>query len=106
MNSPNDHDEQLRLREQELQEREYALRLREIEAELHQPSISPTVQQPAAAGKLQKYCQLLNVMAFFGLVVAVVVAVKIASQVATAIMVGGIAWIAYQMFVQGRRSRP
>jgi hypothetical protein len=107
MNSPHDHDEQLRLREQELQEREYALRLREMEAELHQPPISPTVKQAPTGSKLQgKYRQLLNVMTFLGLVVAVAVAVRIATQVATAIMVGGIAWIAYQIFVQSKRSKP
>jgi hypothetical protein len=108
MSSSNPDDEQLRQREQEIRDRERAIRLRELEAELHQPPLLPTVKlptvkQPPADAKLQgKYRQIRNVATFFGLVVVVAVAVKIASQLATAVMVGGIAWVAYKIFMDSK----
>jgi hypothetical protein len=109
MNSPHHSDDDLRRREQELRDRERALRLREIEAELHHPPLSPTTPlqmtpHPRETSKLAgKYRQIRNVAAFLGIVVVVAVAVKIASQLAAAVMVGGIAWVAYKMLIDGKR---
>lgn len=110
MNSPNRKEEELQQREKELQEREHALRLRELEAELYQqsptsePPISPTSKHREPEGKLnQRFRQVVTVVKFLGIVIAVVVAVRIATWLATAVMVGGIAWIAYKLFLEKDR---
>ncbi len=111
MNSPNRKEEELQRREQELQEREHALRLRELEAEIYQQSsanetpISPTSKHRESEGKLnQRFRQVVTIAKFLGIVIAVVVAVRIASWLATAVMVGGIAWIVYKLFLEKDRS--
>jgi len=113
MNPQNRDDEALRRKEQELQERERALRLREMEAELYQqappnePPLSPTTKHQASGNQLsQKYRKLLNVAQFLGIVVAVVIAVRIASWLATAVMIGGVAWVVYKMFFEADRRKP
>ena len=108
MTSQHNKDEELQRREQELRDREHALRLREIEAELSQPSlgVSPTVKhtEPESAMR-RRLKKLQNVATFFGIVVVVAVAVKIANQLAMAVIVGGIAWVAYKMFFEGDRAK-
>lgn len=112
MNSPNDKEAELRRREKELQEREQSIRLREMEAELYQKeqpssSLAPTRKHEKPAGNLQqRYRQLFNVAKFLGIVVAVVIAVRIASWLAMIVMVGGVAWVAYKLFLEKDRSRP
>lgn len=112
MNSPNRKEEDLQRREKELQEREHALRLRELEAELYQQSpanelpISPTRKHREPEGKLnQRFRQVVTVAKFLGIVIAVVVAVRIATWLATAVMVGGIAWVAYKLFFEKDRPK-
>ncbi len=113
MNSPNSREEEIRRREKELQEREYALRLRELETEIYQqakpgePPILPTVKhQPTESAMQQRLRQVINVVKFLGIVVAVVVAVRIASALAYAVIIGAIAWIGYKVFLEkGNRSK-
>ncbi|MGI0488968.1 hypothetical protein ACN4EK_26460 [Pantanalinema rosaneae CENA516] len=106
MNPQNLNDDELRRREQELQERERALRLRELEAEIIQPPISPTVKhEPSERGVRQRFRQIQNVATFVGLVIVVAVAVKMASQIAMFLMVGVIAWVAYMLFFKGNRAK-
>lgn len=106
MNSQNNQDDELKRRERALQEREHALRLRELEAELNQPPISPTAKHQEPRGTLKtRYKQLVEVAKFVGIVVAVVIAVRIATWLATAVMIGGVAWIAYKLFFDGNRTK-
>lgn len=112
MASPNPPDDELRRREQELQAREHALRLRELEAELYaqnqsiEPPVSPTVKHQPAEGRLnQQLRQALEVGKFLGIVIAVVVAAKIAAWLATVVLVGGVAFIAYKLFFGGDHRR-
>lgn len=109
MDSPNRREEELHRREKELQEREHALRLRELEAELDQqaqrgePPISPTTKHHKTNGALQqRFQQAITVAKFLGIVVAVVVAMRIAAWLATAVMVGAIAWVGYKLLFEKR----
>lgn len=107
MNSPDDHENEFQRLERELQERERAIRLREIEAEINQPQL-PVHQthkhQPPEISR-NRYRQLLNVGKFLVLVVVVAVSFKIATWLASIILVGGVAWIAYKLFLEGDRSK-
>jgi ferric-dicitrate binding protein FerR (iron transport regulator) len=111
MDSQNTKDEKLRRRGKELQEQEHALRLRELEVEINQQTlttqlpISPTTkhQEPETIIR-RRYRQARTVAKFLGIVVAVVVAVRIATWLATAILVGGIAWFAYTIFFESNAS--
>ncbi|HEY9638756.1 MAG TPA: hypothetical protein V6D14_35560 [Coleofasciculaceae cyanobacterium] len=107
MNSQDDQEKELRRREQELQAREHAIRLRELESEINQPLVHQTVKHREPESSLKRwYRQLVNVGKFVGIVVAVVVGIKVATWLATVIIVGGIAWVAYKLFFEGdRRSR-
>jgi sugar phosphate isomerase/epimerase len=114
MTSPNSNPDELRRREQALQARERALRLRELEAEIYaqntppEPPIVPTRrhQEPERAMQRQ-FRKVLEVAKFLGIVVAVVIAIRIATWLATAVMIGAVAWIAYKLFFEGdhRRNR-
>ena len=104
MNSPDKKARELRHKEQELRRREQEIRLRELEAEIdrsvpeHRTS---KYEEPdsQAKGKLKQWRRkLIAVAQFTGIVIATVVAVRIASWLATAVIVGGISWIAYKMF--------
>jgi hypothetical protein len=46
--------------------------------------------------------QLIQVGKFMGVVIAVIVAIRIASWLATIVMIGGIAWVIYQIFLADR----
>ncbi len=107
MNSHNnDQEDEFQRLERELQERERAIRLREIEAEINQPPLYQTQkQQPPESSLKQRYGQLVNIGKFLGLVVAVVVAFKIASTLASVILVGAVAWVAYKLFLERDRSK-
>lgn len=109
MTSQNNNTEEMRRREQELRDRETALRLRELEMEISQPPIPvyPTTKHEAPPSKLkQRLRQATNVAKFLGIVVAVIVAVKVAMWAATALMVGAIAWIAYKIFFDDKKRTP
>ncbi|HEY9729560.1 MAG TPA: hypothetical protein V6D50_24185 [Chroococcales cyanobacterium] len=107
MSSQDDKDNELQRREQELQARERAIRLRELEAEINQPLLYKTQkhQKPESLLK-QRYGKLIKVGQFLALVIAVVVAIRIATTLAFVIMVGAVAWVAYKLFFQRDRAKP
>jgi anti-sigma-K factor RskA len=104
MDSPDKKARELRHKEQELRKREQEIRLRELESEIDRsvPEYRTSKHQEPDSqvnGKLKQWRRKIIAAAqFTGIVIAVVVAVRIASWLATAVIVGGIAWIAYQMF--------
>ena len=111
MDSPDKKARELRHKEQELRKREQEIRLRELEAEIDRPVPEYRTikyEEPDSKvkeGKLQQWRRKITAVAqFTGIVIAVVVAVRIASWLATAVIVGGIAWIAYKMFFAKDRS--
>ena len=106
MNSQNDNQNELQRREREIQERERAIRLRELEAEINQPPLYQTQKhQPPESSRQQRYGKLVNVGKFLALLVAVAVSFKIATTLASVILVGAVAWVAYKLFFEGDRSK-
>ena len=106
MSSQDDKDNELQRREQELQARERAIRLRELEAEINQPLLYQTQKsQKLETSAKQRYGKLIKVGQFFALVIAVVVAIRIATALAFVIMVGAVAWVAYKIFFQSDRAK-
>ena len=110
MESPDKKARELRHKEQELRKREQEIRLRELEAEIDRPvpeHRTSKYEEPDSQvkGKLKQWRRKIIAAAqFTGIVIATVVAVRIASWLATAVIVGGIAWIAYTMFFAKDRS--
>ena len=110
MDSPDKKARELRHREQELRKREQEIRLRELESEIDRSvpeHLTSKYEEPDSQvnGKLKKWRRKIIAAAqFTGIVIAVVVAVRIASWLATALIVGGIALIAYKMFIEEDRS--
>ena len=111
MDSPDKKARELRHKEQELRKREQEIRLRELEAEIDRsvPEYRTIkYEEPDSKvkeGKLKQWRRKIIAAAqFTGIVIAVVVAVRIASWLATVVIVGGIALIAYKMFFAEDRS--
>jgi hypothetical protein len=108
MTSQNDNDQhnEIQRLERELQERERKIRLRELEAEINQsPLYQTTKDKPSEKSLKQRYKTLVNVGKFLVLVVAVAVTFKIATTLASVILVGAVAWVAYKLFFEGKRSK-
>jgi Flp pilus assembly protein TadB len=106
MSSNRDREEQLKRRELELQERERQIRLRELEAEIYQeqpPLHQTTKHQPPQKPQKSWLRKLVNVGKFFALVVVVILSIRVALWLAYALMVLGIAFIAYKLFFDGNR---
>jgi Flp pilus assembly protein TadB len=110
MDSPDKKARELRHKEQELRKREQETQLRELEAEIDRsvPEYRTTkYEEPDSKvkGKLKQWRRkIIAVAQFTGIVIAVVVAVRIAFWLATVVIVGGIALIAYKMFFAEDRS--
>jgi hypothetical protein len=101
MTEPNQDD--LQRREAALRQRELELRLRELENEVDQTPISPTTkQQPSVAKSISWLRKMPLAAKFFGIVVAVIVAVKVATWMASLLMVAGLVWVFYQVFWASR----
>lgn len=99
MNSQSSNDEELHRHEREL-------RLREIEAEINQPSLSRIANDQEAKGALnRRHKQIREVTKFVGIVIAVVVAVRVARWLATAVVISAIVWIVYTIFFKNDRNR-
>ncbi|MEG4574397.1 hypothetical protein QUA56_17140 [Microcoleus sp. N3A4] len=110
MNSPDKKARELRHKEQDLRRREQEIRLRELEAEIDRSvpeHLTSKYEEPDSQvnRKLKQWRRkIIAVTQFTGIVIAVVVAVCIASWLAAALIVGGIALIAYKIFFQDNRS--
>lgn len=106
MSSPDDQETELQRLERQLKEREHALRLREIEAEINQPPLYETVKHKDVERAPKRwYGKIVPVAQFLGIVVAVVVAMRVAMALAYVVIVGAIAWVAYKLFLERDRSK-
>jgi hypothetical protein len=104
MSSSNPKEEELRRREKELQERELVMRMRELEAEINQPPIYKTVKHQPPETRFQRWKRTaIRVASFVGIVVCAIAAVKIASAVATFVIIGAIGFAVYKVFIDGRK---
>ena len=92
-------EEKLRRREQELEARELKTRLKEIEQDLAQTPVTPTythVEKPQSRGLSQK---ISDIGKFLLIVFTVIVAIRVAAWAGMAIMVMGVVWVAYKLFL-------
>lgn len=106
MSSQDDRETELQRLERQLKEREHALRLREIEAEINQPPVYETVKHKEGERAPKRwYGKLVPIVQFLGIVVAVVVAMRVAAALAYVFIVGAISWIAYKLFLERDRTK-
>ena len=112
----NPPEEDLRRRERDLEARELNIRLRELESEIldvstTRPAAEPSVPSdptPTQSSKrtLKRWgWNLIKLGKFLGFVIVVAVAIRVASWLASAIIVGAIALVAYQLFFREDKSR-
>ncbi|MEO0986301.1 MAG: hypothetical protein AAFY20_12215 [Cyanobacteria bacterium J06639_14] len=96
---------ELRRREAEIKARELQIRMRELEAELEETPVHPTYKHEAPPPQKRIwYKQLPNIVKFSGIAVAGIVAVVIANWLITAVLIAGVAWVGYKLFLEGDRS--
>ncbi len=99
-------------REAELQEREQALRLREIEAELTQKreaeieQNTETVRMQSRQTALGRWRRKFSVAAkLFVLFVVAIVGITLGKWIAIAVVVGAVGWLGYKAFFDGDMPR-
>ena len=98
-------EEQLRRREAELKARELQIRMRELEAELDSTPVHPTYKHKETPTNKRTWLkQLPNIGKFLLMIVAVIVAIRIATWLATAALIVGIGWVGYKLFLEGDRT--
>ncbi|MCT7973279.1 DUF3040 domain-containing protein [Laspinema olomoucense] len=88
-------------REREITERERSLRLREMEMELYkaEPPLYKTLKEESGESKIQRWGRQLKRVGKYALVVVgVFAAVRVGTMLASVVIVGAIAWVAYQLF--------
>ncbi len=106
MNSQDDRENEVQRRERELQAREQALRLRELETEIAQRLLYQTVKHREPETRLDRRDrQFATVGKFLALVIVVVVTIKLVTWLATVVIVGTVAWVAYKLFLERDRSK-
>lgn len=107
MNSPDNKETDLQRRERELREREHAIRLRELEAEIYReaPTYQTSKHEPPES-KFKQWRRKLTIAGqFTAIVIAVGVAVKLSSLLATAVIVGGLSWVIFKIVFDKDRPR-
>ena len=98
-------EQELKSREAELKEREIKIRMRELEAELEDSTpVQPTVKHTEPLAR-PWYKRLPRIAKFGLIVVGVMVAVKIASWLATLLLLVGVGWAGYTLFLEGDRNK-
>ncbi|NEP16223.1 MAG: hypothetical protein F6J97_04880 [Leptolyngbya sp. SIO4C1] len=93
-------------REQALKAREIQIRMRELEAELDPAPVHPTRKHRQKAHRKKAierqtrpwYLRLGEIGKFCLIVIAVIVAIRIAARLATIVIVLGVAWAIYKLF--------
>ena len=106
MNYPDQKAREIRHKEQELRKHEQELLLRELAAEIDRSVPADIISKYDEAdsktnSKLQQWRRkILATAQFTGIIIAVMVTVRIAYWLGTALIVGGIALIAYTIFFE------
>ena len=98
-------EQELKKREAELKEREIKIRMRELEAELDESTpVQPTVKHKESLGR-PWYRRLPKIAKFGLIVVGVIVAVRVAAWLATLLLIFGVGWAGYKLFLEGDRDK-
>lgn len=102
MSSQNGKEEEFRRRERELQKREMAIRLRELESEIELPLMRTVKHDPPPSTTQQQIRSLVKSAQFIGLLavagIMFVVVFRVATFLATFVIVGIFAWVLYKFF--------
>jgi len=98
-------EEKIRRKEKELEAREIKARLKEIENELEKIPVTPTYRHTEAAPttkeKSRGILQQMSDIGKFALIVfSVIVAIRVAAWVGFAIMMAGVVWVSYKIFLE------
>ncbi|MEO1093910.1 MAG: hypothetical protein AAFX01_03300 [Cyanobacteria bacterium J06638_28] len=95
-------EEELRRREEAIKAREIQIRMRELEAELDPTPVHPTTKHKTTSKQKSQlwHKRIPNIVKFFLFVIAVVVALRIAAWLTTAVLVLSIAWVGYKVFLE------
>ena len=106
MSDLNDKRKELAHREQQLEERERAIRLAELEQELYQPKelpLYPTQPHQPKPGKLKRlYRKIVRIAKFLGFTIVGIAAIQLGAWIAGLIILAGIVWLAYTLFLDSR----
>ena len=117
MNSNDDQEKELRRKQKELEEREKLLRLKELENEIYEraerekedrirdqqkePDFYPTRKDNPPENKLVRWQKkAMNIVKFGGFMVAAFITIKVAYTLSLVIMITGIGWFAYKIFIE------
>ncbi|MEG3858448.1 hypothetical protein [Microcoleus sp. herbarium12] len=106
MNSPEKNARELRHKKQELRKQQQQMLLGELAAEIDRSVPAELTSKDGAAdyqtnNKRQQWRRkILGASQFFGIVIAVIVVVRFAYWLGTALIVGGLALIAYKIFLE------
>lgn len=106
-----DKEQELKLRELELREREHALRLRELEAEIYQqstpadPPLYETRKDDKGKNSLERWMgKIVHIAKFVAFVVVGIVIIRIALWLSYLLIAGLIGFIGYKIFIEDKGS--
>jgi Flp pilus assembly protein TadB len=105
MKSPEEREQELQRTERQLREKETELRLRELESQITQEKAQfyqTTKVDSQEKGKLWQGKAILG-LKLFGLAVAAIIAVRVASFVASAVIVGTLVFVGYKLFLDKKK---
>ncbi|MEA5582697.1 hypothetical protein VB620_15265 [Nodularia harveyana UHCC-0300] len=97
MTSPDNRYREIEERERKLREREVEVRLREMEADINLPIHQTVKHQPDKPKKSWIQTIVIGGKLFF-LGVTALVAVRIASAIATIVIISALIWMSYKLF--------
>ncbi len=105
--SDDSREQDLRQREAELRERELSVRLKEMEMELQKAKgdrLSTEVEPPTTRpGRIRRWRRnAIEGLKLFAVVVAVIVAIRVAYWLASVMVVLGIAYLLYKFYFERR----
>lgn len=104
MKSPEEREQELERLEKELRQKETELRLRELDAQVNEDKIqfyktTKVKEQDKQGGKLWQSKAILG-LKLFGIAVVAIIAVRVASVVASAVIVGTLVFVGYKLFLE------
>ncbi|WP_293130303.1 hypothetical protein [Microcoleus sp. bin38.metabat.b11b12b14.051] len=106
MDFPDKNAREVRHKKQELRKHQQEILLAELAAEIERSVPAELISQDSTADiqtnnkLLQWRRKILGAAQFFGIIIAVIVLVRFAYWLGTALIVGGIALIAYKIFLE------
>jgi Flp pilus assembly protein TadB len=105
MKSPEEREQELQRIEKQLREKETELRLRELESQITQEKAQfyqTSKVNSQEKGKLWQGQAILG-LKLFGLAVVAIIAVKVASFAASAVIVGTLVFVGYKLFFGSKK---